>query len=136
MTEFTQGSCGLRQTRLNTPNKHPPKTGSLGSRVHAVSPSLIGPGFMWTRQTELQAEVGPQYFEADLKVMEQQLINSLPMHHRLGNLENVTNGVLFLMSNEAGFNSDIAGATELSIFSFFEYILIYSLDGCLTHKIF
>ncbi|MEO0986534.1 MAG: hypothetical protein AAFY20_13405 [Cyanobacteria bacterium J06639_14] len=119
MTEFTQGSCGLRQTRLNTPNKHPPKTGSLGSRVHAVSPSLIGPGFMWTRQTELQAEVGPQYFEADLKVMEQQLINSLPMHHRLGNLENVTNGVLFLMSNEAGFNFRYRWDNRIEHFFFF-----------------
>ena len=34
-------------------------------RVNALSPALIGPGLMWTRQTELQAAVGSQYFAAD-----------------------------------------------------------------------
>lgn len=81
-------------------------------RVNALSPSLIGPGFMWTRQTELQAAVGSQYFEADPKVVEQQMIDSVPMR-RLGSLEEVANGVAFLMSDEAsyitGFNLDITG---------------------------
>jgi 2-dehydro-3-deoxy-L-rhamnonate dehydrogenase (NAD+) len=81
-------------------------------RVNALSPSLIGPGLMWTRQTELQAAVGSQYFDADPKVVEQQMIDSVPMR-RLGSLEEVANGVAFLMSDEAsyitGFNLDITG---------------------------
>jgi NAD(P)-dependent dehydrogenase (short-subunit alcohol dehydrogenase family) len=81
-------------------------------RVNALSPALIGPGFMWTRQTQLQAAVGSQYFDADPKVVEQQMINSVPMR-RLGSLEEVANGVAFLMSSEAsyitGFNLEITG---------------------------
>lgn len=81
-------------------------------RVNSLSPSLIGPGMMWTRQTELQAATGSQYFDADPKVVEQQMINSVPMR-RLGSLAEVANGVAFLMSDEAsyitGFNLDITG---------------------------
>jgi NAD(P)-dependent dehydrogenase (short-subunit alcohol dehydrogenase family) len=73
-----------------------------GIRVNALSPALIGPGFMWTRQTELQAAVGSQYFDANPKVVEQQMINSVPMR-RLGSLEEVANGVAFLMSEEASY---------------------------------
>lgn len=83
-----------------------------GIRVNALSPSLIGPGMMWTRQTQLQAAVGSQYFDADPKVVEQQMINSVPLR-RLGSLEEVANGVAFLMSDEAsyitGFNLEITG---------------------------
>lgn len=83
-----------------------------GIRVNSLSPSLIGPGVMWTRQTELQAAVGSQYFDADPKVVERQMIDSVPMR-RLGSLEEVANGVAFLMSDEAsyitGFNLDITG---------------------------
>lgn len=81
-------------------------------RVNALSPSLIGPGMMWTRQTELQAQVGSQYFDADPKIVEQQMIDSVPMR-RLGSLEEVANGVAFLMSDEAsyitGFNLEVTG---------------------------
>jgi NAD(P)-dependent dehydrogenase (short-subunit alcohol dehydrogenase family) len=67
---------------------------------------------MWTRQTQLQAGVGSQYFDADPKIVEQQMINSLPMR-RLGSLEDVANGVAFLMSKEAsyitGFNLKLTG---------------------------
>lgn len=81
-------------------------------RVNSLSPSLIGPGFMWTRQTELQAAVGSQYFDVDPKVVEQQMINSVPMR-RLGSLSEVANSVAFLMSEEAsymtGFNLEITG---------------------------
>jgi NAD(P)-dependent dehydrogenase (short-subunit alcohol dehydrogenase family) len=81
-------------------------------RVNALSPSLIGPGMMWTRQTELQAAVGSQYFDPDPKAVEQQMIASVPMR-RLGSLEEVASGVAFLMSQEAsyitGFNLDITG---------------------------
>lgn len=81
-------------------------------RVNAISPALIGPGYMWTRQTQLQAAVGSQYFDADPKIVEQQMIDSVPMR-RLGSLEEVANGVAFLMSAEAsyitGFNLEITG---------------------------
>ena len=81
-------------------------------RVNALSPALIGPGLMWTRQTELQAAVGSQYFDPDPKVVEQQMIQSVPLR-RLGTLEEVANGVAFLMSQEAsyitGFNLEITG---------------------------
>ncbi|NMG22081.1 SDR family NAD(P)-dependent oxidoreductase [Brasilonema bromeliae] len=83
-----------------------------GIRVNALSPALIGPGYMWTRQTELQAAVGSQYFDANPKVVEQQMIDSVPMR-RLGSLEEVANGVAFLMSDEAsyitGFNLEVTG---------------------------
>eukprot|EP00957_Ditylum_brightwellii_P015572 1174577-Ditylum_brightwellii.AAC.1 len=36
-----------------------------GIRVNAVSPALIGPGFMWTRQNELHAASGSPYFDSD-----------------------------------------------------------------------
>ena len=81
-------------------------------RVNALSPSLIGPCRMWTRQTELQAAARSQYFDADPKVVEQQLVKSVPMR-RLGSLEEVASGVAFLMSEEAsyitGFNLEITG---------------------------
>ena len=60
----------------------------------------------------MQAGVGSQYFDADPKVVEQQMINSVPMR-RLGSLEEVANGVAFLMSEEAsyitGFNLELTG---------------------------
>ncbi|NJP09068.1 MAG: SDR family oxidoreductase [Leptolyngbyaceae cyanobacterium RU_5_1] len=81
-------------------------------RVNSLSPALIGPGVMWTRQTELQAAVGSQYFDANPNVVEQQMIHSVPLR-RLGSLEEVANGVAFLMSDEAsyitGFNLEITG---------------------------
>jgi NAD(P)-dependent dehydrogenase (short-subunit alcohol dehydrogenase family) len=84
------------------------------ARAHArgLVAFLIGPGMMWTRQTELQAGVGSQYFDADPKVVEQQMIKSVPLR-RLGSLAEVANGVAFLMSDEAsyitGFNLDVTG---------------------------
>jgi NAD(P)-dependent dehydrogenase (short-subunit alcohol dehydrogenase family) len=81
-------------------------------RVNALSPSLIGPGVLWTRQTELQAAVRSPYFDADPKITERQMIESVPLR-RLGSLEEVANGVAFLMSDEAsyitGFNLEITG---------------------------
>lgn len=83
-----------------------------GIRVNSLSPALIGPGFMWTRQTELQAAVGSQYFDADPKTVEQQMINAVPLR-RLGSLQEVASGVAFLMSDECsyttGFNLEITG---------------------------
>jgi NAD(P)-dependent dehydrogenase (short-subunit alcohol dehydrogenase family) len=84
-------------------------------RVNAISPSLIGPGMMWTRQTELQAAVGSQYFDPDPKVVERQMINSVPLR-RVGTLDEVANAVAFLMSDEAsyitGLNLEITGGQK------------------------
>ncbi|MBV9388790.1 MAG: SDR family oxidoreductase [Chroococcidiopsidaceae cyanobacterium CP_BM_ER_R8_30] len=81
-------------------------------RVNALSPSLIGPGSLWTRQTKLQAGAQSQYYDTDPKVVEQQMLSSVPMR-RLGSLAEVANGVAFLMSDEAcyitGFNLEITG---------------------------
>ncbi len=81
-------------------------------RVNALSPALIGPGIMWTRQTELQAAVGSQYFDSDPKKVEKQMIESVPMR-RLGDLTEIANSVAFLMSDEAsyvtGFNLEVTG---------------------------
>ncbi|HEY9751128.1 MAG TPA: SDR family NAD(P)-dependent oxidoreductase [Allocoleopsis sp.] len=83
-----------------------------GIRVNSLSPALIGPGVMWTRQTELQAGVGSQYFDSNPQVVEQQMISSVPLR-RLGSLTEVANGVAFLMSDEAsyitGFNLEVTG---------------------------
>lgn len=81
-------------------------------RVNAISPSLIGPGFMWTRQTELQAATNTQYFDSNPKVVEKDMVNTVPMR-RYGSLEEVANGVAFLLSDEAsyitGFNLVLNG---------------------------
>ena len=83
-----------------------------GIRVNAVSPSLIGPGFMWTRQTELQAAAGSQYFDGDPQVVERQMIDSVPMR-RLGSLQEVANTVAMLLSDETsyvtGVNLEVTG---------------------------
>eukprot|EP00552_Chaetoceros_brevis_P001080 CAMPEP_0197740716 /NCGR_PEP_ID=MMETSP1435-20131217/25031_1 /TAXON_ID=426625 /ORGANISM="Chaetoceros brevis, Strain CCMP164" /LENGTH=61 /DNA_ID=CAMNT_0043330495 /DNA_START=32 /DNA_END=214 /DNA_ORIENTATION=+ len=36
-----------------------------GIRVNAISPALIGPGFMWDRQNDLHAKSGSPYFSTD-----------------------------------------------------------------------
>ena len=83
-------------------------------RVNAISPALIGLGAMWTRQTELQAAVGSQYFDPDPKKVERQMLESVPMR-RLGDLTEVASSVAFLMSDEAsyitGFNLEVTGGT-------------------------
>ncbi len=83
-----------------------------GVRVNAISPSLIGPGFMWTRQTELQAAAGSQFFDSDPQVVERQMIDSVPMR-RLGSLEEVANAVMLLLSDETsyvtGVNLEVTG---------------------------
>lgn len=81
-------------------------------RVNAISPALIGPGRMWTRQCELQAAAGTQYFPADALEVQKQLIDSVPLR-RLGALEEVAASVAFLLSEESsyltGFNMEITG---------------------------
>lgn len=81
-------------------------------RVNAISPAYIGPGFMWTRQIELQAAAGSQYFDQDPTVVEQQMIGSIPMR-RCGETDEIPSTVAFLLSDQSsyitGINVPIAG---------------------------
>ena len=83
-----------------------------GIRVNAVSPAYMGPGFMWTRQVELQAAAGSQYFDRDPAVVAEQMIGSVPMR-RYGSIEEIPPAVAFLLGDGAsyitGINIPIAG---------------------------
>lgn len=66
-------------------------------RVNAVSPALIGPGFMWDRQNELHAKSG---FIADTpQQVAEQKITSVPLQ-RLGSVQEVLQSVQFLLNDE------------------------------------
>lgn len=75
-----------------------------GIRVNAVSPALIGPGFMWDRQNELHAQCGSPYFADDPEVVAKAKINSVPMK-RLGSIEEVIKSVAFLLSDESSYTT-------------------------------
>mmetsp|Transcript_12217 Transcript_12217/g.23721 ORF Transcript_12217/g.23721 Transcript_12217/m.23721 type:complete len:293 (+) Transcript_12217:3-881(+) len=71
-------------------------------RVNAVSPALIGPGFMWDRQNQLHAESGSPYFARDPDVVAQNKLAGVPMK-RLGSIDEVVKAVTFLMSEESSY---------------------------------
>eukprot|EP00547_Thalassionema_nitzschioides_P015439 CAMPEP_0194240498 /NCGR_PEP_ID=MMETSP0158-20130606/6648_1 /TAXON_ID=33649 /ORGANISM="Thalassionema nitzschioides, Strain L26-B" /LENGTH=273 /DNA_ID=CAMNT_0038975199 /DNA_START=8 /DNA_END=829 /DNA_ORIENTATION=- len=75
-------------------------------RVNAVSPALIGPGYMWQRQNELHASSGSPYFATDPDVVARDKINSVPMK-RLGSVKEVINSVAFLLSDDASYTTGI-----------------------------
>ncbi|KAI2494294.1 hypothetical protein MHU86_20228 [Fragilaria crotonensis] len=75
-------------------------------RVNAVSPALIGPGYMWTRQNELHAASGSPYFASNPEVVATGKINSVPMK-RLGTVEEVIKSVAFLLSSEASYTTGV-----------------------------
>ncbi len=81
-------------------------------RVNAISPAFMGPGFMWQRQVDLQAEVGSQYFDSDPKVVAQQMIDQVPLR-RYGNIDEIPGTVAYLMSDDAsyvtGVNIQVSG---------------------------
>lgn len=81
-------------------------------RVNAISPAFMGPGFMWERQVQLQAEADSQYFDADPKVVAQQMISAVPMR-RYGDIREIPGTVAYLMSQDAsyvtGVNIPISG---------------------------
>ena len=76
----------------------------MGIRVNAVSPALIGPGFMWTRQNELHANSGSPYFSTDSEVVARNKISSVPMK-RLGTIEEVIQSVVFLLSDQSSYTT-------------------------------
>lgn len=81
-------------------------------RVNAISPAYMGPGYMWTRQVELQAAAGSQYFSEVPCEVEQQMISSIPMR-RYGEIDEIPGTVAFLLGDHAsyitGVNIPIAG---------------------------
>uniref|UniRef100_A0A0K6S6R6 Oxidoreductase n=1 Tax=Chromera velia CCMP2878 TaxID=1169474 RepID=A0A0K6S6R6_9ALVE len=71
-------------------------------RVNSVSPAFIGPGFMWTRQVELQAQAGSVHYDKDPNVVAEQMINSTFMR-RYGSISEVIGVVAFLLSDDASY---------------------------------
>jgi NAD(P)-dependent dehydrogenase (short-subunit alcohol dehydrogenase family) len=75
-----------------------------GIRVNAISPALIGPGYMWDRQNELHAQSGSPYFDTDPEVVAKSKINGVPMK-RLGSIEEVIQSVAFLLSDQSSYTT-------------------------------
>jgi NAD(P)-dependent dehydrogenase (short-subunit alcohol dehydrogenase family) len=75
-----------------------------GIRVNAVSPALIGPGYMWTRQNELHAASGSPYFAKNPDQVAKSKVDSVPMK-RLGTVEEVIKAVAFLLSDESSYST-------------------------------
>ena len=73
-----------------------------GIRVNAVSPALIGPGFMWERQNRLHARVGPPFFAPNQDDVAKSKIQQVPMK-RLGQIDEVLDVVSFLMSKQSSY---------------------------------
>jgi len=81
-------------------------------RVNSVSPAFIGPGAMWERQVELQAETPSQYYADSVDEVAAQMIGSVPLR-RYGSLDEVASAVQFLLSDESsyitGFDLEVSG---------------------------
>ena len=75
-----------------------------GIRVNAVSPALIGPGFMWTRQNELHANSGSPYFSTDPEEVAKNKVGGVPMK-RLGSTDEVIKAVAFLLSDDSSYTT-------------------------------
>jgi NAD(P)-dependent dehydrogenase (short-subunit alcohol dehydrogenase family) len=75
-----------------------------GIRVNAVSPALIGPGFMWDRQNELHAQSGSPYFSTDPEEVAKNKVNGVPLK-RLGSVQEVIQSVAFLLSEDASYTT-------------------------------
>lgn len=75
-----------------------------GIRVNAISPALIGPGYMWTRQNELHASSGSPYFSTDVDTVAASKVNSVPMK-RLGSIEEVVKSVAYLLSDDSSYTN-------------------------------
>lgn len=75
-----------------------------GIRVNAISPALIGPGYMWQRQNELHASSGSPYFSSDVDTVAKSKVNSVPMK-RLGSIEEVVKSVAYLLSDDSSYTT-------------------------------
>ena len=74
----------------------------LGIRVNAVSPAFIGPGTMWDRQVEHQADAGSQYYSTDPQQVAREMVGQVPMR-RLGAVDEVAAVVVWLLSGDASY---------------------------------
>lgn len=74
----------------------------LGIRVNAISPAFIGEGKMWELQTVRQAKANTQYYSTVPEVVEQEMINMVPLR-RAGKLDEVASTVLWLLSDESSY---------------------------------
>lgn len=75
-----------------------------GIRVNAVSPALIGPGYMWDRQNELHAASGSPYFATDPAAVAQAKVNSVALK-RLGTIQEVLESVAYLLSDQSSYTT-------------------------------
>lgn len=75
-----------------------------GIRVNAVSPALIGPGVLWTRQNELHASSGSPYFSSDPEQVAKDKIGGVPMK-RLGTIDEVIKSVAYLLSDDSSYTT-------------------------------
>jgi len=75
-----------------------------GIRCNAVSPALIGPGFMWTRQNELHASSGSPYFASDPEQVAKAKVGGVPMK-RLGTIDEVVKSVAYLLSDDSSYTT-------------------------------
>ncbi len=84
-------------------------------RVNAISPAFIGPGMMWDRQVELQANAGSQYYASTPNEVAAQMIGMVPLR-RYGSTTEVANVVAFLLSESAsyltGVNIEVSGGSS------------------------
>ena len=84
----------------------------LGIRVNAISPAFVGPGAMWDRQVELQANTPSIYFDNDPEIVAEQMIGSVPLR-RYGTLVEVAEVAAFLLSDRSSYmtatNTEISG---------------------------
>lgn len=87
---------------------------SSSIRVNAVSPAFIGPGAMWDRQVELQAETPSIYYADTPAEVADQMIDMVPLR-RYGSLDEVAEVVLFLLSDRASYltatNTEVSGGS-------------------------
>lgn len=71
-------------------------------RVNAVSPALIGPGYMWDRQNELHAASGSPHFARDPAAVAKAKIGGVAMK-RVGSIEEVVKSTAFLLSEDSSY---------------------------------
>ena len=71
-------------------------------RVNAISPALIGPGFMWDRQNQLHAASGSPYFASNADVVAANKVAGVPLK-RLGSIDEVVKSVAYLLSDDSSY---------------------------------
>lgn len=75
-------------------------------RVNAISPAFMGPGYMWDRQVQLQAEAGSQYYSSDPAEVAKEMISAVPMR-RYGGLDEIAGVVAFLLSEDSSYMTGV-----------------------------